>query len=313
MNELIAGPLDYYLGGVEAKEGRALGTSGNASPGPVGYNGDPKTIGGIRGEHREAGPRAWSGKPSAGKAWVCRDAQSSCERWLFLSTRGALIPGRPLRATILSRVRGDSGAQFHGHPRTHCGPCAPLQSGPVTQGGERRYAGAAWLPNPRCPACRGALQRHGLGRPGHGHARPRPGRPPAWSPGRSQPARPRPGGGVGRGVEPGPWLVSGCSWVTVTCRAWAGLARRLHILGSEEEAGLSCGGVWAQSSGGRRRTHVAAAAVAAPAAAAAAAAHRPEPPAVFPPSALRQPLAPSPLRSPAALACREPLSFSLIL
>lgn len=24
--------------------------------------------------------------------------------------------------------------------------------------------------------------------------------------------------------------------VTVTCRAWAGLARRLHILGSEEEA-----------------------------------------------------------------------------
>ena len=73
------------------------------------------------------------------------------------------------------------------HPQVGAGP------------GVCRDAGAAWPPNPRCPASRGAPQRHGLGRPGRGHARPTPRRPPAWSPGRSQPARPRPGGGVGAG------------------------------------------------------------------------------------------------------------------
>lgn len=70
MNELIAGPLDYYLGVLKQRR-RALGTSGSASPGPVGYNGDPKTIGGIRenterlapepgqGSHPQVGAGAW--------------------------------------------------------------------------------------------------------------------------------------------------------------------------------------------------------------------------------------------------------------
>ena len=145
MNELIAGPLDYYLGVLKQSRGRALGTSGNASPGPVGYK--------QRGsqdhtrhswEHRESGPRAWSGKPSAGRrrAWGLQGravppsnagyslSGLPTSTWCFFSSRWApWFPEKPLRATILSRVLGDSGAQFQGHPRTHCGPCLRSKAG----------------------------------------------------------------------------------------------------------------------------------------------------------------------------------------
>lgn len=78
MNELIAGPLDYYLGVLKQRRGRALGTSGNASPGPVGYNGDPKTIGGIRENTERLAPEPGQGShPQVGAGpGVCRDAQS---------------------------------------------------------------------------------------------------------------------------------------------------------------------------------------------------------------------------------------------
>ena len=92
MNELIAGPQDYYLGVLKQRRGGALGTSGNASPGPVG---DPKTIGGIRESTERLALEPGRGShPQVGAGpGVCRDAQSLLQALATASPDSPPQPG----------------------------------------------------------------------------------------------------------------------------------------------------------------------------------------------------------------------------
>ena len=200
-------------------------------------NGDPKTTGGIReGTKRLAGDAIAGGRGGLDSAG---GRSPSCGRWLqahptphphpgaSLSPRRAFrCPERPLRARFLPRVRGDSGTQFRGRPRTHCGPCVPSKAGR-----SRRAAGvgrgscmAAESPLPSQPA-----------RPGV--ARPQP--PGTWARAPQGPApscrEPRPaaagaapawGWGLGRGRSQARGRCQ-VAPVTVTCRGVGGASTQV--------------------------------------------------------------------------------------